>query len=51
MKVLFEKFINHYRWTLEAAENIKNTNKYLASREEEKNTMNEGICIIFCWSL
>ena len=41
-EVLLEKFINHYRWTLEAAENVKNANKYWAARREEKNSLNEG---------
>ena len=41
-EVLLEKFINHYRWTLEAAENVKNANKYWAMRREEKLSMNQG---------
>jgi len=41
-EVLLEKFINHYLWTLEAACNIKNANKYWAARREEKNSMNQG---------
>jgi len=35
-EILFEKFINHYRWTMEACENINNANKYRAARREEK---------------
>jgi len=41
-EVLLEKFITHYRWTLEAAENSKNASKYWATRREEKNSFNQG---------
>ena len=41
-EIILEKFINHYRWTLEAAENVKNANKYWAIRRQEKNSMNKG---------
>ena len=41
-EVLLEKFTNHYLWTIEAANNIKNANKYWANRREEKNSMNNG---------
>ena len=37
-----EKFTNHYRWTLEACANIKNANKYWATRREEKQSMNRA---------
>ena len=38
-EILLEKFISHYRWTMEAAENVKNASKYWANRREEKNSM------------
>jgi len=41
-EVLLEKFINHYLWTIEAADNIRNASKYWAMRREEKNSMNKG---------
>ena len=41
-EILLEKFINHYRWTLEACDNIKNANKYWATRREEKQSMKKG---------
>ena len=41
-EVLLEKFISHYRWTKEAAENVKNANKYWATRREEKLSMNQA---------
>ena len=40
-EILLEKFINHYRWTMEACENIKNVNKYWAARREEKQSWNK----------
>ena len=41
-EVLLEKFVSHYRWVLEAAENSKNASKYWATRREEKNSLNQG---------
>ena len=41
-EILLEKFINHYRWTMEAANNVKNANKYWSMRREEKNSLNKG---------
>jgi len=41
-EILLEKFINHYRWTREACYNIKNANKYWATRREEKQCMNKA---------
>ena len=41
-EILLEKFINHYRWTMEACENIKNANKYWAARREEKQSWNKA---------
>jgi len=41
-EVLLEKFVKHYLWTMEAAQNIKNANKYWATRRDEKNSMNKG---------
>jgi len=41
-EILLEKFISHYRWTIEAAENVKNANKYWAMRREEKASMNQA---------
>jgi len=41
-EILLEKFINHYRWTCEAAENIKSANKYWATRREAKTSMNQA---------
>jgi len=41
-EVLLEKFITHYRWVMEAAENSKNASKYWATRKEEKNSFNQG---------
>ena len=38
-EILLEKFINHYRWTMEACDNIKTANKYWAARREEKQSM------------
>jgi len=38
-EILSEKFISHYRGTIEAAENVKNASKYWANREEEKSSM------------
>jgi len=41
-EILLEKFISHYRWTIEASENVKNANKYWAVRREEKQSMNQA---------
>ncbi len=41
-EILLEKFISHYLWTIEAANNLKTANKYWANRREEKNSMNQG---------
>jgi len=41
-EVLLEKFISHYRWTLEACKNIKNANKYWSIRRQEKQSMNQA---------
>ena len=41
-EILLEKFVNHYLWTMEAAANVKNANKYWATRREEKNSMNQA---------
>jgi len=37
-----EKFVRHYKWTREACENVKNANKYWATRREEQISMNKG---------
>jgi len=44
-EVLLEKFVNHYLWTMEAANNVKNANKYWATRREEKNSMSQAKAI------
>ena len=41
-EIQVEKFVNHYLWTMEAAANIKNANKYWATRREQKNSMNQA---------
>jgi len=37
-----EKFVRHYKWTREACENIKNANKYWATRREEQINIKQG---------
>jgi len=37
-----EKFVRHYQWKREACENVKNANKYWATRREEQISMNKG---------
>ena len=34
-EILMEKFVRHYKWTREACENVKNANKYWATRRKE----------------
>ena len=41
-EILMEKFVRHYQWTIEACENVKNANKYWATRREEQISMNKG---------
>jgi len=41
-KILLEKFINHFLWTMEAAANIMIANKYWVTRKEQKNSMNQA---------
>jgi len=41
-EILLEKFVNHYLWTMEAAANVNNANKYWTTRREEKNSMNQA---------
>jgi len=40
-EIQVEKFVNHYLWTMEAAANIKNANKYWSTRGEQKKSMNQ----------
>ena len=41
-EILMEKFVRHYQWTREACENVKNANKYWATRREEQISMKKG---------
>jgi len=36
VEIFLEIFINLYLWTIETAENVKNTNKYWATNREAK---------------
>ena len=59
-EILLEKFVNHYLWIMEAAANIRNANKYWATRRKQKNSMNQAkrikpgdlvlVRTILCWT-